>query len=514
MTDKSSYLPPSLMSKLLRASYWLRDFFMPERPEKFFLHWFLLVGILLCFILPPFMGPDEASHTYRAYEFSTGDVVLDKYDKGYGAPIPDTLIKLNSDQFWQNSKQQPGVARGYNMQIGGINAPHKTVQYFENTSVYSPLAYIHFIIVMWFDRLVNLPVYYGFILLRLANIAVYAALVYWAIRIAPKKRWFLVMAGLLPMAVHQASVVSPDGFINGAALLAIACVGKMLSDKKFPGYKLLALLTTMVFIVGFSKQAYVFFPLFLFILPASLFLRQKFSKRTYVAGTVGLVVVGLALWSLATATVSANAFNVWRDRDAFGATPTTSQFIKTTLKEPVTSAEVLARSFVYNIGYQGPLPSSPESLTTNLPANFTLTSFLGQFGSLLINYPVWMYFVVVAGLVVPLMGDKEKYLLSSRMRLLVAATIALVFITLTLVFWLKWTPSGGPYIIGLQGRYLIPLVGLLAFLPSGKFAKLQLQPGILPKILVAIVAIEGVMMLGLITAQYYEFPNFRSIFLP
>lgn len=489
------------LKRLFRST---RRMAIPERPERFFLQWFLLIGILLCFILPPFMGPDEASHVYRAYEFSKGDVLMDKLGNGYGYKIPDSIVHLNQDQFWSNAHQPYLSALKHNLKSTSVNDSHTTVQYFEATSVYSPVGYLHFIVVTWLSRLFGWSAYANITLMRLANIALYATFAYFAIRIMPKRRWFLAMVALMPMAIHQASVVSPDAMINGSALLTVAMVARLLVTRRFPGYTYLSVLATASLLVAFNKQAYLFFPLILLVVPWQVFGKQA-SKRIYIAITFLAVFICLGTWSIISSSNSAVAFSTWRQRENFGQTRSTTEFAKYVIKEPIDATRFLIHSYVYNTAPKAQIDTAlqPEFYVHNRSADFTWASLLGAFGSLMVNYPIWVYFVVVGGLAVPLLAEDFTFLPNRRWRLLVGGVIVLQFAMVTAVLWIKWTAKTDTAIIGVQGRYLLPLVGLLVFLPSARYISLNLRDKLLPKLLNCAVFIEGIAMLVVIASRFY-----------
>jgi uncharacterized membrane protein len=502
MRDYRIMLQPK--SKLRRALRTAIRIAFPARPERFFLQWFLVISVLLCFILPPFMGPDEASHVYRTYEFSKGDVLMDKLGDGYGYKIPDSIVHLNQDQFWSNAHQPYTTALKHNLHSTSVNDSHTTVQYFEATSVYSPIGYLHFIVVTWFSRLFSLSAYSNIILMRLANIALYAAFAYCAIRIMPKRRWFLVMVALMPMAIHQASVVSPDAMINGSALLTVAMIARLLVTRRFPGYKYLSVLAAASLLVAFNKQAYLFFPLILLIIPWQAFGRP-IGKRLYIAATFLAVFVCLGVWTLVSSSNSTAAFSQWRQRESFGQTRTTTEFVKYVATEPIDASRFLLHTYVYNTAPKTQIDSAlqPEFYVHNRSADFTWESMLGAFGSLMVNYPIWVYFVVVGGLVVPLLTEDYTFVASRRLRWLAGGVIALQFLILTAVLWVKWTAKTDTAIVGVQGRYLLPLVGLIVFLPSAKYMSLNLRENLLPKLLNCAVFIEGAAMLVVIASRFY-----------
>jgi len=492
-------------TRILQGFPWIIiKFFFSPNPELFFLRWFITIGLLVSFTLPPFMGPDEATHVYRVYELSSFDLKLDKFSNGYGYKIPDTIIKLNQDQFSSNANQPAHNVLAHNIKSGPINAP-PSIQYFENASTYLPTGYLHMVITASVSKVLGLSAYTSIMLMRLTNLAVCGTLVYLAIKTIPKKKWFFVMVGLFPMAIHQTAVITPDGIVNSVALLSIAMVAMLIYNKRPVDRKYLIGLLTMLTIASLTKQAYVLLSLILFLIPASVF-RHSIIKLRYIAVCMLVILSILGLYNVATITTTNNGLAMWRQRDGFGETKTANEFVNDIVHRPVYTLRFLTGSFVYNISPEYNKPTDQKTFMHNEHADFTAITFYGSFGSLNIKYPAWITPIVLLGLLIPLLSENYTFLKERRERLLIWFIILSTCTLLTLLLWFKWTARTDPAIVGLQGRYFIPLLGLLVFVTTGRYVKVYVRKSYLPKLLGGIVFIEGAMMLVLIFSRFYAGP--------
>lgn len=68
---------------------------------------------------------------------------------------------------------------------------------------------------------------------RLFNLAAYILLVWLAIKIARQGKWVYTVAGLFPMAIHQAASLSSDAVNIGLVFIVIAAIQSLFSRKSF-----------------------------------------------------------------------------------------------------------------------------------------------------------------------------------------------------------------------------------------------------------------------------------------
>ena len=63
------------------------------KPSSFFAFTATLFGLLFLFITPPFQGPDEINHFYKAYQIADGHFTSEIKDDRLGGHIPKSIIK-------------------------------------------------------------------------------------------------------------------------------------------------------------------------------------------------------------------------------------------------------------------------------------------------------------------------------------------------------------------------------------------------------------------------------------
>ncbi|MGH9194808.1 MAG: DUF2142 domain-containing protein, partial [Acidimicrobiia bacterium] len=180
-----------------------------------------LFGVAYSILSPPFQGPDEHHHLYRAYQVSRGQVVATRIPGGVGGQIPDDIAevgemfselrhrpeeKVSGDQIITNLFDRPGT--------GGTTQAH-----FEGAALYSPVPYLPQAIAIRVGRGLGLPPLILMYLGRFADLAMWIALVTIALHVAPIGRWALLVLALTPMSVFIAGTLSVDPVTNGLSIV-------------------------------------------------------------------------------------------------------------------------------------------------------------------------------------------------------------------------------------------------------------------------------------------------------
>lgn len=178
-------------------------------------------GLVLVVATPPFATPDEATHFFRAYQISEGRLVAEKAKRGEGAGgmLPSSVGRD------VHQVDRPGPAPSYReirrvlgLPTGGPRIFHD----FRNTALYPPLTYAPQAVAIAAGRAVGLSNLALMYLARIANLAVFLALITLALRRFPRSPWFVAAVVLLPATMFLAASVSPDGLMVALAAVLVA----------------------------------------------------------------------------------------------------------------------------------------------------------------------------------------------------------------------------------------------------------------------------------------------------
>lgn len=483
-----------------------------KSPHKFFLLVYIPSSLLISFLLPPFMGPDEATHSYRAYSLSRGDLFLNEYADGMGGFIPNEWIKLNSDQYWDNSNQTLRNAISNNINAyGPVTKPESTVQFYEGTAPYSPIAYIHYLVGFWLGDLFNTNVYMLSIILRLLGAGIFGFMAYLAIKITPRRKWFLVLAALLPMAVHQANVISVDSLVLGSTILGAALLSKVIYSG-IKSWKQFGLIVLLAIILALTKQPYIILALsFIALIPNKSF-RDANIKLYYKWISVFVICLIFLGWTALSTHSSDKAFDTWRERENTGLTQTAPEWVLNQAQNPIKSLQTLSNTFIFSTGSRDFNPNTSYGeykSSDNTTPNFIFDTFFGSFGSLKVNYPHWMFILIIVSLFIAFLYEdrvnrknkiKEKYKINI---LWLWVVISLQIVLISVALWVKWTPESFNYIAGIQGRYFIPIVFMLILLPNLKFITIKIRRSSFMLFIAVSLFIQVSLMLALIYGRFY-----------
>jgi hypothetical protein len=266
----------------------------------------------------------------------------------------------------------------------------------------------------------------------LAGLLSYVILVWLAMRLMPFGKWILLVLAASPMALFQATTISTDAISNGIGFLFIAgCLrAAQLKEIDWRECGNLFLLIFLLFLAKLNLLPLVLLPFLL--IPASKFT----SKGIYaflLATTVILFVVEVAGWNILTSTrldpLLANEANLTAQLLYIVDHPFI--FLQTILRDFITNGLVYFRGWINGYGYYYWTPPQIVSLF-----------FLLSLGSALLSGSA------------PDPVDKKSHIVF--IFLFVAGYLATI-----LSLYVSFTPVGLDEILGVQGRYFIPLALLL-----------------------------------------------------
>jgi uncharacterized membrane protein len=390
----------------------------------------LTFGLPMILLIPPGAGYDEEDHLVRVWELSAFSFIpgqLSAEELKYPTMFRDlayrqqTVSGIVDGGFWQTYAEIPLYERGY---------VHREIN---TKSVYSPaLLFPQAISMRYLGRQADLPALTVFYLCRLAGLLSYVILVWLAIRLIPFGKWILLVLTASPMALFQATTISTDAISNGIGFLFIAgCLrAAQLKEIDWKECGNLILLIFLLFLAKLNLIPLILLPFLL--IPASKFTR-KGIYAFLLATTVILFVVEVAGWNILTSRhldpLLANEANLTAQLLYIAGHPFI--FLQTILKDLVTNGLVYFRGWINGYGYFYWTPPQIVSLF-----------FLLSLGSALLSSSA------------PEQVSRKSHIVF--IFLFIAGYLATI-----LSLYVSFTPVGLDEILGVQGRYFIPLALLL-----------------------------------------------------
>lgn len=412
---------------------------MREKPQWFFALFALLSGgLLIMGIGTNQVSYDEYAHAKSAYKLSFGSTI--ETTEAAMQMVGNTLPYFNNPEeralveAYENEMNDPSVIAP---DIG-----HQSRFPRAETRVYYPMSAGFYL-----GRLLHLDFADMVALAKLGNLLFYIFVVFWAVKKARGYGMVVAAIGLLPNNIFIASALSYDALVTSGLLLGyVLLLNEILTpDEKIrPGNALLMLLA---FVAGcLSKPVYIVMALMLLFLPA-----KKFHHKwmAVIFKTAVTVLAGLMIYNIFFPTpvaggdyqlVSNTAFS--GDKRSVG-TSTMGQ-IQYILQNPLTYTRVL-------------LGEMFGMLSNYLTKGFSIggVPFVGY--AYLGTAPfVTNWLLIVLGLFAAMFAGMQERIgkvIGALTHLMNFGVAAIVFSSM----YISYTAVGSSQILGVQGRYFIPL---------------------------------------------------------
>lgn len=395
-----------------------------------FLVIFLVCGLLYTFAVPMLQVSDEQAHFLRSYEIVLGQTPKELADESVGDTLPGNLVP---DQLLQpESISYHHVASALHEKLD-----RKAMQdySFSGSALYSPVTYLTQFPGIWlFNKLTDSPVlimYAG----RISNLIALAILAALAVKVFPFSKALPMLALMVPIFVHKCGSMSADGltlttivlFLSYLLYLQYGTVGRLSFSQILPLYLL-------VFVISQCKVVYLPVCLAFFLISP-----KRFGKLSrYFLHLFGLISVAVGA-SLAWLIISSKYLQA-------GYSTSTEQ-INYLLNHPLGYVMIMLRTF----RMQG------RALIEQMIGIGMGVGGVRNSRALIYGYLSFLLFASVfskRGSNNPLQKrDAPLFLIS-----------ALVLIILTcMALFIQWTKPDCSTIMGLQGRYFLPVLYLILF---------------------------------------------------
>lgn len=447
-------------------------------PTALFVVLSLVTGLLYCVVTPPFQSPDEWLHAYRAWAIADGQLEPRRHEGRVGFDLPPEIPALAASlaaPIVTGAQQHIDPER---IRAAFAAPPAGTSRVFVNTApaaYLTSLMYLPQVAGIALGKLLGLSPLACLYLARLVNLLAGTALVALAIRREPWRPWLLTLVALAPMAAFLRGSASADVVPAGVAFWLTARIASL---ALVPG-------------AAVSRRDWL-------VIAAGAALLAP-MKLVYAP-------IGLAAWLIPDRAFASRAA-AWRARLGLAALVVISSLYAS------ARATKFAVPFRYDVAVDPHaqlqlLLANPLRAPALLVAHFAdywdryLAQIVGQLGWLAVNLPKPL--IVAYALVIAAVWWLEtRVVLEPRRWAFAAFLVASVAAATSLSQYLIWTAVGADYIDGVQGRYLIPLVPLAAWLMPLRGPRTAPPPRLLPLVTVSAVAVATAISLVEIVERYY-----------
>ena len=399
----------------------------------------IIIGGIYVFIIPLCAQSDEPAHIYRAFQVAQGEIISPQKDGAFIAELPTSIekvVQVNSEDKKREYKKYYDIKE---MMEIPLNEEETTE--IATVGNYLGISYFPHIIGMKIGMILNLNPYYSAMLGRVTGLIVTVLLFAWAIKKLPKHKLFATIVLLSPVALSYSASISADSLLLASAFLMFSYVLHYMQNKEPIKKKDYAILAVLTFILAVSKMAYAPLIGILLFIPKECFKNSKIKW-----GIVsGYIIFGLiaAIWWMGAASIDVT----------YGNETYTNIWI---YKEPFSYLIVLFRT------------------TMHFAYSFIENAFAGHF---LCHNQVTPYAIVpltyIIITIIAFLSDENKEKTTFMQKFITTGIIAMVYVLICTAMYVYNTAFKNSIIIGVQGRYLVPLILMGMFFANKKMVNIK-----------------------------------------
>lgn len=429
---------------LLVLTFCMIGFWENLKIEKRFLILFLLTGVMYLIMLPYPKIPDELEHFYRAFEISSGHFISAFSTDG------------NSVGWWLPSNLTYPIS-GINAKYGDIlsvlptHFDSSSLQWYSfwNTALYAPISYLPQVVGIFIAKLFTTNVYAVVLSGRVSGFLFSAIVLYLCIRFIPEKKVLILLIAFFPMFMQEAVSLAGDSITNVLSL-AIPAYALYLSASSRPKLLKRQFIIMLALSCGIALCKVVYLPLcFLFLLIPS---RKFGSVKRYIAAESILIIAAVCcnfLWL----SVSSGFLTP----EITGAGVNSAQQVHYILTHPLNYFQTVANT----IKTQG--------------SQLILTCVGQKLGwlNIEISKKILLPYLLVLLFAAMIVKKDALITLKAKEKLIIGGVVITVCALIFTSLYVQWTPYKESVILGLQGRYFIPVVLLICLLLTTKRFKIE-----------------------------------------
>ncbi len=419
-----------------------KKFLLKSSMQKIFVINATILGLFFVFLSPMFSGSDEQNHYYRIYEISSGTLVTPT--KGIvGSKLPESLDKAyNVSGAYNVTKKYRDIKTMNNIKLDKKNVVQygKDSKNYDNTALYSPIQYFPHVIGFFIGIVLNLsPLMIG-LLGRIFNLIFFISIGYLCIKIIPKAKIFYLLILLSPSMLQCATTLSADAFTNIIVLLLLAIIFNVIHKNEKVSIKDKLLIFSLSIIIALCKIVYLPIVFICLFINKDKYKNKNKEKYLFCLITIILSCIVSYLWIRYTNSIFDIAYK------------------NSELQKQYIFSHIIEYGFVFIRTMMNDFLLNIESLFVGIRmyhSQLIIPSFISLVYVLLV---VLAYFRC---------NIKNKINIIVRIALVVIAVMIMGLISTAI--YIQCTAHqpdgiGSPIILGIQGRYFIPVVFLFPFI--------------------------------------------------
>lgn len=420
--------------------------------EKLYAITALFTGILFMLIITPYASSDEDNHIFKCYDMvnvimgsKTADDPQDHWLRECDANTElDREVSMKNylyvyEHFWEKSDSDEMVL----VHVDDVTYDTQAIIY-----------YFPAVAGILLGRILNMGTVATYMLGRLFILAIYVLMTYFALKKIPVFKTGFALIMLMPSTISKAACISYDGLLMAYIFLFIAYTVYYIYNNRTLKVKdiVILVLSGLAMTVG-KGGAYLPFLLLLFLIPKTNFGR----KIPYPAIVTGAIVGSMLVYCLYNIELFSDVAQsgqgtvndlAWTEEEGYT--------LKYILTNPLKSMKVFINTFIQFGGLR---------YTELIGSGFGwLKVYVSEF-----YVAAYTIILVIAGLNV----NGEEFIFDKKQKILMSSIVVISSLLVIASMWLFWTPVTYPYVVGVQGRYFIPMLVLVFFVTKNKIITIK-----------------------------------------
>lgn len=455
--------------------------------EYFLFGVIILLGLIFTFIIPPFQKPDENVHFLRAITISRGEFFCNTDENGNKTfTMPQKYFDYISEVGTQRIAFNYGEKFYFN-DIRKAELKESTMDGISNfeACTLSFVAYVPTALMVLIGNLFD-SISLSFFLGRFFNLLIFITSLSWSYRKIKESnlKWLLIAYALIPMVMHQVTVVGYDPLQLAAIPIIFSITVSSIINKSKLGWKDIVLYVVSMALLLVAKPGYYFMPLLYFLIPSNRFTK---SKKEYIIYTV--IYFAICIFASLLTVIFLGNGGVLEDK---GET------------NPMMQLKLLSDPMFFIILVKNTIEGGLQ---------FYLQSFIGSFGWLDYGLPYPVYFIYILSWFVLIFKIKEDSFFDKLyFRTLVIGFV--IFLTFGFIFgsmFITLNPVGSIAIAGVQGRYFLVLFPFIILLGAG-LIRIFTENKYIRAVSILLLALYIILQVSyVIYKRYYDYSfNYRS----
>jgi uncharacterized membrane protein len=396
--------------------------------ENWFLILALVFGLIFAFLVPPNQVPDEDRHFARVYAILEGNLTSKDVD------MPRALYRLLPDYY-----TMPEHAEKFNINSYLLNfsdeSDYSEMRVFSPAASYSPLLYFPQLVGVGLGKILGLNAQGLFVLGRIFSLFLFVGVGYFVLKTSPVAKKTLFIFLTMPMNIYIAASYSADTVQLCITLIYLNMVMLSLSSLNPLTRREWIVFLVLAFLLSLTKPVSLSLVLLSLAIPVARFGSLQ-KKILFVAVQLGIAAVFTYAWTRGIAT---------------NLSPTLEQ---------VAPLKQLAYIILNPIHF---ITTFFNTLSVDL--DFYFYTFVGYFGWLTTPLPNFVYLLFLIVLLIAFFGDTNKpFTLTQQQKYIFFGVLFLYILGFMFIMYLYSTPLAAEKIVGVQGRYFIPVFPILLYL--------------------------------------------------